>query len=438
MARRFPFDRLLRRRSWLLGSALAGVAASGLLRALAAEAGPTRPKRSCLILWMDGGPSQTDTFDMKHGHANGGPFRPIDTSAPGVQICEHLPETARWMHTMSVIRSMSTREGDHGRATVDLRTGYRPDGPIQYPVLGSLVAHECGPQAGALPNYVSILTRGLFRPGIPPAGFLGTEFSPLLVGSGSDTDERLTVENLSLADGVADGQARNRLELLQEMERPFLEARPGMAVAGHRTAYSRGMRLMSPAAAEVFDLDQETPETHARYGTSRFGQGCLLARRLLQHDVPFVEVSLGGWDTHADNFASVRRLCETLDRPWAALLQDLQETGLLESTLIVWMGEFGRTPAINPQTGRDHYPAAWSAVLGGCVRGGSVVGRTSDDGMTVEDRPVTTPDLLATICHSLGLDPRKQNLSNVGRPIRLVDPEARPLDSILATQDQQG
>ena len=429
-----PFDCLMNRRSWLLSSAITGVSASGLLPILAAEAEPSGPKRSCLILWMNGGPSQTDTFDLKPGHANGGPFQPIATSAPGIQICEHLPETAKWMHTMSVIRSLSTREGDHGRATDDLRTGYRPQGPIQFPVLGSLVSHECGPQAGDLPNYVSILSRGLFRAGISPAGFLGTDFTPLLVGNSSDEEgRRLKVDNLSRTSGVLESQAADRLNLLRVMERPFLEERPGVAVSAHQTAYARGMRLMSAAAAEVFDLDRESAETHARYGTSQFSQGCLLARRLLERKVPFVEVSLGGWDTHYDNFESVKQLCGTLDRPWAALLQDLQDRGLLESTLIVWMGEFGRTPIINPQIGRDHWPRAWSAVLGGGpVTGGSVIGSTSDDGLDVTDRPVSTPDFLATICRALGLDPKKQNPSNVGRPIRLVDPDAQPIESILS------
>jgi len=382
---------------------------------------------------MGGGPSQTDTFDMKPGHANAGAFKPIATSASEIRICEHLPEMAKWMHMMSAIRSMSTREGDHGRATEDLRTGYRPQGPIQFPVLGSLVAHECGPQVGELPNYVSILSRGLFRPGIPPAGFLGTDFSPLLVGGGSESaEQRLSVENLSLAKGVTADQSARRIDLLKQMEQPFLAARPGISAEAHQTAYNRGIRLMSPSAATAFDLDLETPETHARYGTSLFSQGCLLARRLLERNVRFVEVSLDGWDTHYDNFASVERLCGTLDRPWSALLQDLKDRGLLESTLVVWMGEFGRTPVINPQVGRDHYPKAWSVVLGGGgIRGGTVVGRTSDDGLTVEDRPVTTPDLLATICLALGLDPKKQNLSNVGRPIRLVDFDARPVEEIV-------
>jgi hypothetical protein len=428
-----PFDRLMSRRSWLLGSTLAGASASGLAQLLAQETSPKGPKKSCLVLWMAGGPSQTDTFDMKPGHENGGPFKPIDTSAPGIQICEHLPETARWMHKMAVVRSMSTREGDHGRATEDLRTGYKPQGPIQFPVLGSIVSNECGLQTGDLPNYISILSRGLFRAGIPPAGFLGTEFAPLIVGNGSEgAGRRLTVENLALAKGVTEGQSQERVDLLRTMESGFLNSRPGIAAEGHRTAYARAMRLMSTQAAEAFDLDRETAETHARYGDSMFSQGCLLARRLLERKVPFVEVSLGGWDTHYDNFDSVQRLCGTLDKPWAALMQDLQDRGLLESTVIVWMGEFGRTPVINPQGGRDHYPKAWTALIGGGgVTGGAVIGKSSTDGLTAEDRPVSTPDFLATICTALGLDPRKQNLSNVGRPIRLTDPSAKPIEGLV-------
>ena len=202
----------------------------------------------------------------------------------------------------------------------------------------------------------------------------------------------------------------------------------------HQSAYARAVRLMSPSASNVFDLAQEPAAVKERYGRSQFGQGCLLARRMLERDVPFVEVSLGGWDTHADNFKRVSRLCSVLDAAWSALMQDLHDRDLLDSTLVVWMGEFGRTPVINQQQGRDHYPKAWSVVLGGGgIRGGQVAGRTSRDGMTIEDRPVSTPDLFATICRAMGLDPRKQNLSNVGRPIRLVDPGARPIDEILKT-----
>jgi uncharacterized protein (DUF1501 family) len=428
----------LNRRSWLAATSgsLLGGSLFGWLNALAAATGPAaRPKRSCILLWMNGGPSQTDTFDLKPGHAHGGPFRPIATRTPGISICEHLPRIAQWADRLAVIRSMSTREGDHTRARDNLRTGYSPQGPIQFPVLGSLVSKECARTTGVLPNYVSILPQGLFGAGTTPAGFLGPDYGPLLVGRESDESDRaarLLVDNLSLPAGVSPRESRARLTLLHKAEEVFLAQRRGPAVDEHRNAYAKATRLMSSEAAKTFDLAEEPASVHERYGRSQFGQGCLMARRLIENNVPFVEVSLGGWDTHDDNFTRVQSLSTVLDKAWSALLEDLKDRGRLESTLVVWMGEFGRTPAINPRQGRDHYPKAWSVVLGGGgIRGGHVVGRTSGDGMTVEDHPISAPDLLATICLAMGLDPRKQNISNVGRPIRLVDPSARPIRDIL-------
>lgn len=428
----------LDRRTWAQRMAMAavgGLSSSWLGRLAGAFDDPPRPKRSCLLLWMNGGPSQTDTFDLKPGHAHGGPFRPIATSAPDCMVGEHLPEVAKWMHRLSVIRSMSTREGDHGRARDHLRSGYLPQGPIQFPVLGSVVSHAHGPPTGELPHYVSILPRGLFRAGIPPAGFLGSEHAPLRVGSegADDGGSRLAIENLALPEGVSRAQLDDRRQLLDRFEAGFLAAHPGPAAEGHRSAYARSLKLMEPAAVEAFELSREADADRDRYGRTQFGQGCLLARRLIERGVPFVEVSLDGWDTHVNNFPAVQALCGTLDRAWSSLMHDLEQRGLFESTVIVWMGEFGRTPVINPQQGRDHYPKAWSVALGGGgIRGGAVIGRTSDDGLTVEDRPVATPDLLATILLALELDPQQQNMSNVGRPIRLADPDARPVREILA------
>jgi uncharacterized protein (DUF1501 family) len=199
--------------------------------------------------------------------------------------------------------------------------------------------------------------------------------------------------------------------------------------------------MMRSEASKAFNLDDEPAALRDAYGRNRFGQGCLMARRLVQRGVPFVEVTLAGlpqnqvpgWDTHANNFDSVRRLSEVLDPAWATLIEDLKSHGLLEATLVVWMGEFGRTPKINPNNGRDHYPQAWSTVLsGGGIRGGQVIGRTSRDGTAVEERPVSVPDLLATVCHALGIDPLKQNMSDIGRPIRIVDKDAKPIQEVLA------
>jgi uncharacterized protein (DUF1501 family) len=262
----------------------------------------------------------------------------------------------------------------------------------------------------------------------------------VLPGQENNFEQAFRVRNLETPDDVTPEQAASRLELLEHLEDDFAAARPGIVAESRRAAYHGAVRMMHSQAGAAFKLDDEPAALRDAYGRNPFGQGCLLARRLVERGVPFVEVSLNGvagqnilgWDTHRGNFSAVQRLCEVLDPAWSTLLTDLRDRGLLESTLIVWMGEFGRTPAINPAQGRDHFPAAWSTVLcGGGVRGGQVIGRTSDDGMTVEDRPVSVSDLLATVCRALGVDPMKQNLSNVGRPIRLVDPDARPIEEAL-------
>jgi hypothetical protein len=378
---------------------------------------------------MAGGPSQWDTFDLKPGHANGGPFKEIDTAAPGVRISEHLPQLAKQMKRLAVLRSMRTREGDHGRATAHLHTGYLPQASIRFPSLGSLVAHELADAGADLPGFVSVMPQGAFAQSSVAAGFLGPRHAPLVVAAGRGA---LKVEDLE-APAVSAGRARERAELLREVQAEFLASRPGSGTASHVTAYDRAARLQRRSAARAFDLGEEKDALRDRYGRGLFGQGCLLARRLVERGVPFVEVTLGGWDTHDNNFEQVQSLCGMLDPAWATLMSDLEERGLLDSTLVVWMGEFGRTPGINPRNGRDHYPAAWSVVLGGGgIRGGQVVGRTSKDGSAVEDRPVAVPDLMATVCLALGLDPKKQNPSNVNRPIRLADPSAAPVKEVLA------
>jgi hypothetical protein len=450
MFRRSPLSSApgLSRRDWLR-LAVAGVlgpSVSGWLEGLAAAtaASPAR-KRSCILLWMNGGPSQTDTFDMKPGHANGGPFKEITTSAPGLRISEHLPRVARFGHRLAVVRSMSTREGEHARATFLLRTGYQPTGPIQYPPLGALVAKELGAADAPLPNFVSIAPNRGLSPAADGPGFLGPQYAPLVVADNAaflppgqeGYDRALRVQDIERPGGVDPAHADARLDLLQEMERDFVAAHPGAAPLSHRTAYDRAVRLMR-SAGKAFDLGQEPEEVRDAYGRNLFGQGCLLARRLVERGVPFVEVSSGGpggvgWDTHANNFDAVRRLCEVLDPAWGTLMRDLHERGLLDSTLIVWMGEFGRTPQINGQRGRDHYPNAWTTVLaGGGIRGGQAVGKTSADGATVESRPVGVSDFLATVCLALGVDPLTQNRSNIGRPIRIADKDARPLREVLA------
>lgn len=443
----------LSRREWLkiLSAGVVSSSMSGFIDRLAADtANHPQRKRACILLWMNGGPSQTDTFDLKPGHANGGPFKEIQTSAPGLRISEHLPRIAKFGDRMAVIRSMTTKEADHGRATYYMRTGYMPTGPIQYPPLASIVSKELGLEDAPLPNCVSIAPYRFFNPAAYSPGFLGPRYAPLIVGDVAqiqqrmqqiDYDTALKVENIETSRDVDPGHADARLELLREMDQSFTKTHGGVSPASHRTAYERAVKLMKTDASRAFNLDEEPEALRDSYGRNLFGQGCLLARRLVQRGVPFVEVTLGGlnnqgafgWDTHQQNFDAVRRLSNVLDPAWGSLMEDLKQCGLLDSTLVVWMGEFGRTPKINPQNGRDHWPGSWTTVLaGGGIKGGQPVGKTSADGMTIEDRPVTVPDFMATICMALGIDPEKQTLSNVGRPIRIADKTARPIQEILA------
>jgi uncharacterized protein (DUF1501 family) len=438
----------------LLTLASAGVISysmSGWLeRAAAITANDPDRSRSCILLWMDGGPSQMDTFDLKPGHTNGGPIKTIGTSVPGLKFGEHLPRLARNAHHTAVIRSMNSREADHGRAAYHLRTGYQQQGAVQYPTMGALIAKEVGDPTLPLPNFVSIAPRRQFAPGAYSSGFLGPQYAPLIVADNingfnpqlySNYDTALRVQDLEAPAGITDAQLDARVNILEEMEQEFAASHPSTPTLSHQNAYQRAVTLMRTGAASAFNLDDEPAALRDSYGRNLFGQGCLLARRLVERGVAFVEVTLsgvpgnpGGWDTHGQNFVNVQRLCEVLDPAWATLMEDLETRGLLETTTVVWMGEFGRTPRINNQGGRDHYPQAWSTVLaGGGIRGGQAYGRTSADGThVISDPPTTVPDFLATVYRALGLDPMHQNMSNVGRPIRLADPSAHPIQEVLA------
>jgi hypothetical protein len=440
----------------LLKLSAAGVVSysmSGWLERLAQGAAfnPQR-RRSCILLWMNGGPSQMDTFDLKPGHANGGPFREIPTAVPGIRISEHLPRVASNMQDLAIIRSMMSREADHGRATYQMRTGHLPVGEVQFPTLGSLFSRELEQPGAELPNFVSIAPYPFFSPAAYGPGFLGPQYAPLVLagdqqgllpipGQQDNYERALRVQDLDRPSGVSEERAAARVNLLDEMERDFQETRSSMPSRAHRSAYQRAVTLMNSSAARAFNLDEEPARLRDRYGRNLFGQGCLMARRLIERGVPFVEVSLAtvgnlalGWDTHINCFDGVRQLCAVLDPAWATLMEDLRNRGLLESTTIVWMGEFGRTPRINPQQGRDHWANSWTTVLGGGgIRGGQVHGRTSADGSTVEsERPTAVPDLISTIALALGIDPNRQIMSNVGRPVRLVEPTAAPLREVLA------
>ncbi|WP_020475590.1 DUF1501 domain-containing protein [Zavarzinella formosa] len=432
----------LSRRDWMSVAAGLGLSMSGWLPKLAAEtaADPQR-KRSCILLWMNGGPSTIDMWDLKPGHANGGPFKEIATAAPGLKFGEHLPKLARHAKDIAVVRSMSTKEGDHARATYYLRTGNLPQGALQFPSIGSLLSKELGNPASELPNFVSVSPFRFFSQGAFGPGFLGPNHAPLIVGEGNfgapaagdASDRLLKVQDLARPKEVSDAQADSRFGLLRDLDSEFGADHPNLTHLSHRSAYDRAVMLMQSVGARAFDLQEESVRVRDAYGRNIFGQGCLLARRLVERGVPFVEVNLGGWDTHQNNFDALQRLNGILDSGWSQLMTDLSVRGLLESTTIVWMGEFGRTPRINQGKGRDHYPNAWSAVLaGGGIKGGQAFGKTTDDGTKVQGDATSVPDLLATLCKALGIDHLKTNNSNVGRPIRIVDKSAKVIKDVVA------
>lgn len=438
-----------------LRSMLASGAACGLSGSWASQLGAamrdSKKQRHLIVLWMPGGPSQMDTFDLKPGHANGGSFKEIETSVPGLRFSEHLPRLAKLAQHLALVRSMQTKEGDHSRGTFLVRTGHRPGAPVKVPSLPAALSQELTASNPEIPDYVSILPNSFINPAAFSAGFLGAGREPLTVGGSStydpnglpsgpaapasDEPANLRVDNLLPPDDLNETRLNRRKaywDLLQS--RYGAAARPG-APATHDTVYRRAMQLAESPVSTAFDLTKEKDATRRGYGNSPFGQGCLLARRLIEQGVPVVEVSLSGasplgWDSHVDNFKIVQSLSEQLDLGWSQLMLELEERGLLESTTIAWMGEFGRTPQINPQGGRDHFPDAWSCVLGGGgIKGGAIIGKTSDDGKEVVDRPVTVPEFLATIATACGVDPHKENISDERRPFKIVD--GKPIEELL-------
>lgn len=439
----------LHRRDMLrsLGLGLMGSSCASWLPALAAEvAADPRRKRHCILLWMSGGPSQTDTFDMKPGHNNGGEFKEIATRAPGLRFSEHLPKLAEHGERIAVVRSLVTKEGDHERGTHLVRTGQSPMGAVAYPSIACSLAKELAAGAASpLPDYVSVAPPQFISPAAFGPGFLGASYAPALVGGqgaaapglppggGAPKFAEMRLDDLELPLGVGEAQATRRMNLWNAMERRFLNDHSPASFVAHNALYRKAADMMRPEVRAAFDLAQESDAVREKYGLGMFGQGCLLARRLVEQGVPFVEVSLGsglGWDTHADNFKQVKALSGELDAGWASLMTELQERNLLDSTTIVWMGEFGRTPVVNSMGGRDHFPNAWSCVFaGGGIQGGQAYGRTSEDGATVEENPAAIADVLATLCSALGVPPDAENYAE-DRPIKLT--EGAPIAQLLA------
>ncbi len=407
------------RRAFFRGCSLSTV---GLLvsQALAADEPEARgPARALVVIWLDGGPSQLETFDPHPGGAIGGPTRAIETSVPGIKLAEHLPRLAEQMADVALVRSMVSKEGDHQRGRYMLSTGYRPTPAIVHPALGSICAAELSVDGAEIPRYVQLLGEDRRAGG----GFLGDAFDPLSLG-----DPREPPRNLSSP--VERDRRDRRRRALDVVEQSLARHAPAASAASHREQVRQATSLMDSSQLRALAIEEEPLATRLAYGDTPFGRGLLAARRLVENRVRCVEVHLRGWDSHANNFEVHKRLAAELDRGFAALVADLRARDMLRQTLVLCTGEFGRTPRINGLDGRDHWPTGFSlALAGGGLRGGQAIGQTDPAGSGKPVDPVSVEDLFATVLAALGIDPAKEHQTSAGRPIKLS--EGQPIARLL-------
>lgn len=422
-------DHGLSRRGFLAGTVAASAAAFAadmtrldMLKNPAAAADVRRQDKRVILLWLAGGSSQFETWDPKPGRPTGGPYRPIATSATGVHISELLPKMAQRMGTTAVIRSLNTKNGDHGGGAKLMETGKRDDPGVEYPDLGAIAARELGRADSKVPDYVSLYTETEGRRK-GTSGFLGARYAPMFLS------ENMIPENIRRLESISDIDHQDRAALRDMLSQRFVQTRRSESVGSHTQAYQRVRGLMS--SETLFDISQEPASVRAKYGPTQFAQQCLIARRLVEAGTPFVKVARAWWDSHGQNFETHRELCADLDHAMSTLLDDLQERGLLEHTLVVTLGEFGRTPNINSSLGRDHFASAWSCSLSGCgIRGGVAWGKTDPDGHTVAEGEVGAGDLFATMLTALGIDPKKDYYIGA-RPVPLADFGSKPVKEVL-------
>lgn len=398
-------------RRQILGGSISGFFAFAARNQLAnlfataplADSSRGKAKR-CIVLWMEGGPSQLDTFDPKPGKITGGPVAAINTSVPGIQISEYLPEVARQMHQLSIIRNLTSDEGEHVRATHYLHTGFKFVPSFPRPSMGSVLSAQT--PDGDIPKYVS-----LGSPGFGPA-YLGPENAPF------------SVQDLAEANQLVK-QIRRRstqLNLLSRLDQQFSGDVRDHRVIQRRANIEKIGRMARTGFGDALDVEKLTAGDLRRYGNSEFGRRCLVAKRLLDLGVNFVEVQMGGWDTHQQNFRNVKRLAGAIDRPFAALVEDLHNSGMYQDTLLIWMGEFGRTPNINARNGRDHFPRCTPVVIGGGpIRSGVTVGSTNETGTRIDGHSYRIADLFATIYATFGIQPDHEFTTSFDSPTKATD-----------------
>jgi uncharacterized protein (DUF1501 family) len=382
-----------------------------------------RNNKACILMWMSGGPPTIDIWDLKPGSKNGGEFSPIATRGD-LQISEHMPKTAQVMDSLSVVRAMSTREADHNRGRYYMHTTYVPNPTVVHPAFGSVVSYELGTKRKELeiPAFVSIGGGG------SSPGFLGMSHAPFLVdGSGR-------IRNADM-DDVSPERLNQRLAMWSTLEDNFINSQRGEFPQSHKDIYGKAVSLMTSEQMQAFKVDQEKPETLAMYtgeparggmmgGGGQFGRSLLMARRLVQAGVPIIQVDFGGWDLHANVFDTLKTArLPALDAGISGLVQDLKQQGMFDDVVLVWMGEFGRTPRINQDTGRDHWAASWSVMIGGGgLKGGVAVGETDKDGVGIASSKSYLPgDIWATVAQQLGIPLDTVHTSKRGRPMKIAN-----------------
>ncbi|MGE0608926.1 MAG: DUF1501 domain-containing protein [Pirellulales bacterium] len=407
-------DYKLTRRS-MMGRTTAAGAATFLgfqVRDLFAYAGTAgAPTAEHVILfWNGGGMSHIDTWDPKPGRPTQGEFMPIQTSVPGISISEILPQVAKQMHHISLIRSIAGTNGDHGRATYQLQTSYNQTPNVVHPGMGSVVVHE-RERMGDLPAYITISGQA------PRASYLGQSCEAYFIGRPGERDPYLAFPS-----GIAQERGDKRLDILARVNKRFAAKVPNPKLDATQTSVKEAVDLMRSPALDAFDLDKEKPGNIERYGENAFGRGCLLAKRLVETGVRFVQINRGGFDVHQNAFPAMRAHGDEMDPAIGSLIADLAASGKLEKTLIIMLSEFGRTPRINDNEGRDHHAPVFSCMMaGGGVRGGQVIGSSDEDGHLPKDRPVQVADIHASVCQALGINYTKEVMTPLQRPMKLVD-----------------
>lgn len=407
----------LTRRQWLRGAGALGLGAGlgAIASALAGSAPGVDDRRALILLWLDGGPSQLETFDPHPGQRIAYGTEAIASAAPGISLAAGFEQLAAQMAEVSLVRSLVSKEGDHERATAYVKSGYRPSPALVHPSLGAIVCDQTPAEGVEIPRHVSIL------PGRWPArgGFLGAALDAFTIG---DPAARLP----DVSPLVAAARAEQRFAELEFVEQSFAEGREAqVSTTRHRETIAAARTMMGSAQLAAFDVSEEPRAVRQRYGDTAFGRGCLAARRLVEVGVRCVEVTLDGWDTHVGNHESTRELVEILDPAFAALLGDLRERDLLASTVVLCGGEFGRTPTLNRLEGRDHWPHGFGfALAGGGLRGGQVIGATDPEGGREVRDPRTIADVHATVLRALGIDADIEQVTPAGRPVLLSDGRA--------------